>query len=129
MDLEKISYPDLLRYIDILRSQGIPDNHPDMIKARRKLRDFLELNKEKSTSIVPTIKSIKTITLNQAPEEKGFNKFVLLGIAFALAAILYKFKTARIGMNAQSIAHIMIFVFILIGNIGYFATKAKDKKV
>lgn len=43
--------------------------------------------------------------------------------------ILYKFKTARIGMNAQSVAHIMIFVFILIGNIGYFVTKAKEKKV
>lgn len=43
--------------------------------------------------------------------------------------ILYKFKTARIGMNAQSIAHIMIFVFILIGNIGYFATRSKEKKV
>jgi hypothetical protein len=42
--------------------------------------------------------------------------------------ILYKFKTARIGMNAQSIAHIMILVFILIGNIGYFATRNKDKK-
>jgi hypothetical protein len=42
--------------------------------------------------------------------------------------ILYKFKTARIGMNAQSIAHIMIFLFILIGNIGYFVTKAKEKK-
>ncbi len=42
--------------------------------------------------------------------------------------ILYKFKTARIGMNAQSIAHIMIFAFILIGNIGYFVTRAKDKK-
>ncbi len=43
--------------------------------------------------------------------------------------ILYKFKTARIGMNAQSVAHIVIFLFILIGNIGYFVTKAKDKKV
>jgi hypothetical protein len=43
--------------------------------------------------------------------------------------ILYKFKTARIGMNAQSIAHIMIFLFILIGNIGYFVTKAKEQKV
>jgi hypothetical protein len=42
--------------------------------------------------------------------------------------ILYKFKMARIGMNAQSIAHIMILVFILIGNIGYFVTKAKEKK-
>ncbi|MCB5247597.1 MAG: hypothetical protein LHW57_06195, partial [Candidatus Cloacimonetes bacterium] len=38
---------------------------------------------------------------------------------------LYKFKVARIGMNAQSVAHIMIIVFILIGNIGYFIQKAR----
>ncbi len=42
--------------------------------------------------------------------------------------ILYKFKVARIGMNAQSIAHIMILLFIIIGNIGYFATRSKEKK-
>ncbi len=42
--------------------------------------------------------------------------------------ILYKFKTARIGMNAQSIAHAMIIIFIAIGNIGYFIQKAKEKK-
>ncbi len=35
----------------------------------------------------------------------------------------YKFKQARIGMNAQSIAHIMIIVFIIVGNIGYFASR------
>ena len=39
--------------------------------------------------------------------------------------INYKFKVARIGMNAQSVAHIMIIVFILVGNIGYFIQKAK----
>lgn len=43
--------------------------------------------------------------------------------------ILYKFKTARIGMNAQSVAHIMIIVFILIGNIGYFVQRAKEKNL
>ncbi len=41
---------------------------------------------------------------------------------------LYKFKVARIGMNAQSVAHIMIIVFILIGNIGYFIQKARAGK-
>jgi len=40
--------------------------------------------------------------------------------------ISYKFKVARIGMNAQSVAHIMIIVFILLGNIGYFIQKAKS---
>ena len=42
--------------------------------------------------------------------------------------IPYKFKQARIGMNAQSVAHILIIVFILIGNIGYFVQKYNKKK-
>ncbi len=42
--------------------------------------------------------------------------------------ILYKFKMARIGMNAQSVAHIMIILFIIIGNIGYFIQKARTAK-
>jgi hypothetical protein len=41
---------------------------------------------------------------------------------------LYKFKVARIGMNAQSVAHIMIIVFIILGNIGYFIQKARAAK-
>jgi hypothetical protein len=40
----------------------------------------------------------------------------------------YAFRQARIGMNAQSIAHILIIVFILIGNIGYFIQKYMQKK-
>nr|MDK2850161.1 hypothetical protein [Candidatus Cloacimonadota bacterium] len=40
----------------------------------------------------------------------------------------YKFKVARIGMNAQSVAHIMIIVFIILGNIGYFIQKARTAK-
>lgn len=43
-------------------------------------------------------------------------------------AIKYKFKQARIGMNAQSVAHMLIIIFILIGNIGYFADRMKNKK-
>lgn len=42
--------------------------------------------------------------------------------------IIYKFKVARIGMNAQSVAHIMIIVFIILGNIGYFIQKARQAK-
>ena len=30
------------------------------------------------------------------------------------------------GMDAQSVAHLIIIIFILIGNIGYFATRKKD---
>ena len=31
-------------------------------------------------------------------------------------------------MNAQSVAHIMIIVFIVLGNIGYFIQKARQAK-
>ncbi|MCL1826945.1 MAG: hypothetical protein FWG20_02790 [Candidatus Cloacimonetes bacterium] len=39
----------------------------------------------------------------------------------------YPFRQARIGMNAQSIAHILIIVFILIGNVGFFVQKHLQK--
>ncbi|MDY0152878.1 MAG: hypothetical protein RBS43_11440 [Candidatus Cloacimonas sp.] len=41
---------------------------------------------------------------------------------------IYKFKVARIGMNAQSVAHIMIILFIILGNVGYFIQKANAAK-
>lgn len=40
----------------------------------------------------------------------------------------YKFKTARIGMNAQSVAHIMMIVFILLGNVGYYMQRRAEKR-
>ena len=42
--------------------------------------------------------------------------------------VAYAFRQARIGMNAQSIAHILIILFILIGNVGFFVTKYLQKK-
>lgn len=38
------------------------------------------------------------------------------------------FRTARIGMNAQTAAHVMMIVFIIIGNVGYFIEKRKEAK-
>lgn len=40
---------------------------------------------------------------------------------------IYEFKKARIGMNAQSVAHIMIILFIILGNVGYFIQKRKER--
>ncbi len=37
------------------------------------------------------------------------------------------YKTARIGMNAQTVAHVMIIVFIALGNLGFFINKRKNK--
>jgi len=68
-----------------------------------------------------------------AKEKKEFSKDFLknkeqININIADSSIPYKFKQARIGMNAQSIAHILIIVFILIGNIGYFVQKYEQRK-
>ncbi len=41
---------------------------------------------------------------------------------------VYAFKKARIGMNSQSAAHILIIIFIIIGNLGYFIEKSKQKQ-
>jgi hypothetical protein len=37
--------------------------------------------------------------------------------------------TAQRGMDAQSVSHIVVLAFILIGNIAYFAVKGKKKKL
>lgn len=47
---------------------------------------------------------------------------------YSLGKIDYKYKKARIGMDAQAIVHILIILFILIGNIGYFIEKKQTKQ-
>ncbi|MEA2103350.1 MAG: hypothetical protein U9P79_01740 [Candidatus Cloacimonadota bacterium] len=37
--------------------------------------------------------------------------------------------SATKGMDAQSIAHLVIIIFIIIGNIGYFVSKKNEKKI
>ncbi|MBC8416146.1 MAG: hypothetical protein ISS80_01490 [Candidatus Cloacimonetes bacterium] len=64
--------------------------------------------------------------LQPAPRE--FSKEVLKVSWIKLSDIKNRnYKTARIGMNAQTVAHIMIIVFIILGNIGYFSSKKKKK--
>jgi hypothetical protein len=65
-----------------------------------------------------------------AANQRNFSKEVIKNtwVDVTDKDILYKFKTARIGMNAQSVAHIMIIVFILLGNIGYFINKRKENQ-
>lgn len=46
----------------------------------------------------------------------------------SLSDISYKYKKARIGMDAQAVVHILIILFIILGNIGYFIDKRKQKQ-
>jgi len=65
---------------------------------------------------------------NSAPRE--FSKEIIKNTWIKLSDIENrKYKTARIGMNAQTVAHVMIIVFIIIGNIGYFVSKKKEKQL
>ncbi|HNX36859.1 MAG TPA: hypothetical protein PKI15_00735 [Candidatus Cloacimonadota bacterium] len=64
------------------------------------------------------------------PEQrKAMGEVTYLDLKKMSRDIPYKFKVARIGMNAQSVAHIMIILFIIIGNVGYFVQKARQAKV
>lgn len=47
---------------------------------------------------------------------------------FKLADVPYKYKRARIGMDAQAVVHVLIILFIIVGNIGYFLDKRKTKQ-
>ncbi len=69
--------------------------------------------------------TIKVIDLDDSQKEQiGFE--AMAALKYQTHNVIYKFKTARIGMNAQSVAHVMIIVFIIIGNIGYFLTRKKQ---
>lgn len=57
---------------------------------------------------------------------REFSREVLKDTWLKLDTMERKYKTARIGMNAQTVAHVMIIVFILLGNIGYFIAKRKQ---
>lgn len=61
------------------------------------------------------------------PNGRPFSKEIIKETSVPIVgdAVPYKYKKARIGMNAQSVAHIMMIVFIVLGNIGYFITKKK----
>ncbi|MEA2104485.1 MAG: hypothetical protein U9P79_07590 [Candidatus Cloacimonadota bacterium] len=47
---------------------------------------------------------------------------------YDLSKVPYKFKKARIGMDSQAIAHLLIILFIILGNIGYFLDRKNEKK-
>ena len=63
-----------------------------------------------------------------AKNNKPFSKEIIKNtwVDITDKSIPYQFKKARIGMNAQSVAHIMIIVFIILGNIGYFVNRKKE---
>ena len=62
------------------------------------------------------------------PDPREFSKEVIKNSWIKLSDIENrKYKTARIGMNAQTVAHMMIIVFIILGNIGFFVSRKKKK--
>jgi hypothetical protein len=113
--MQKSSYSEILKEIDKLRAIGVEDTDPRIKKLKVKLWSHLEKrNKNRSTSIVPTVTAIKTIKLESNPlgetkiapetpadtkiepktaglKEKPYAKYVLLGVVVAVAVICYKF--------------------------------------
>jgi hypothetical protein len=65
-----------------------------------------------------------------ASKQRGFSKEEIKDtwVDITDVNIPYKYKKARIGMNAQSVAHIMIIAFIIFGNIGFFYNRKKNQE-
>jgi hypothetical protein len=80
-----------------------------------------KIKKEKDGTVIIKVTDLSS----QQKDQMGYEAFTAL--KYQTHNIVYKFKTARIGMNAQSVAHIMIIVFIIIGNIGYFLNRKRQK--
>lgn len=82
---------------------------------------------EKLVDIFATHKEPDAMGVLQ-PAPREFSKELLKESWIKLSDIKNrKHKTARIGMNAQTVAHVMIIVFIVLGNIGYFSSRKKKK--
>ncbi len=57
---------------------------------------------------------------------KKANNPAWIAQSYSMDNVLYKFKKARIGMDAQAVVHVLFIILIILGNIGYFVEK-KEK--
>lgn len=105
------SYFRLLRKIDHMRSLGIPNKDPRMVRLRMKLRDFLEIRRkvkdDKKKKLVPKLTSVKTVTFDgdfsnimlvpksdkKLPTKKAkpIKKYVILGTLVAVGGVVWHF--------------------------------------
>jgi len=100
-----------------------PDEYKQFVaKYPEKRAVFESLKTEKDGRVEIDV----TKVTDQQKEELGY--MAMADLNRMTRNIIYKFKVARIGMNAQSVAHIMIILFIILGNIGYFMQKARQAK-
>lgn len=85
MNLDNISYSDLLKHIDNLRDRGLSDNHPDMMQAKWKLLDFLHSQKRgASKSSVPRVNTAKTFALVEKKEPSRVPSYLAAAALIAL---------------------------------------------
>jgi len=110
LDDVESKYVALLRKLDNLRTKGFKDTDSEIIKTKIALRELLDLKKKNSTAIqkvVPRLTGIKTISLRDTSTDVSMhnlagisaeilsNKYVILGVAIGIIAILYLyFKSA-----------------------------------
>lgn len=87
-------YKSILHKISLLRSQGLSDSNSEIIKAKRDLRDILDLKKRNANTIiktVPRLTGIKTVAISE-DKFNGVdfrNKYTMLGVVIGICALLY----------------------------------------
>lgn len=91
MDVTKLSFEQLLQYIDYLRTKGLEDSSKELSEARSRLRELLAQRKakqSKSSSLVPTLVASKTITFSEVEPENLNKKYIIAGVALGVLVIL-----------------------------------------
>jgi len=122
--LNDVSTQKLIKITTQTKAVFTPEDYASFVaKYPEQAAIFNNLKTQEGNNVVVDVTKITPELRNQMGE-----------IAFAdinrmTRNTIYKFKVARIGMNAQSVAHIMIILFIILGNVGYFIQKAKAAKV
>jgi len=85
-------YQSILGKMAQLRSRGLDDSHPEIIRLRIRLRDLLEeqkkIKKPKNPLLPKLIGHKTTITLDET-RKSGKSKYAILGAAVGVAGVAY----------------------------------------
>ncbi len=119
--LQKPEVKDLIKITTLTEAKFTPQEFQDFL-AKFPAADQARLNQAKQMTDGQVVIDVSKLKASE------FDINTWSALNRMTRNTLYKFKVARIGMNAQSVAHIMIIVFILIGNIGYFIQRARTAK-
>jgi len=95
---QEFDYDQILRKMSVLRSRGISDTDPRIVKLRAKLKELLDKRRsQRTTKKVPQLTGYNTIVLagTPAPDKPKANKFMLLGAVLGVIGVTYYYLAPK----------------------------------